>query len=86
MFSDSDGFYAWTASDESGRGACGITGRPERAAALLTRSLGELAPGATGTIRLVRLDRLARRPSYIYGPTVLRLRRTEQAAVIVVGD
>ncbi len=85
MYGDSDGFYAWTATDESGRGACGITGEPGRAAVLLSRSLGSLAPGATGTVRLVRLDRLARQPSYIYGPTVLRLQRTREAAVIVVG-
>ncbi|MFI9555813.1 hypothetical protein [Nonomuraea endophytica] len=86
MFSDSDGFYAWTASDESGRGACGITGEPGRAAALLSRTLGLLAPGAMGTVRLVRLDRLARHPTYIYGPTVLCVRRTAQAPTIVTGE
>ncbi|MGW0482639.1 hypothetical protein [Nonomuraea sp. NPDC003214] len=86
MFGNSDGFYAWTASDESGRGACGITGKPERAAALLSRTLGLLAPGAMGTVRLVRLDRLAQHPSYIYGPTVLRLRRTAHAPTPVTGE
>ncbi|MGN9843685.1 hypothetical protein ACTMTI_36725 [Nonomuraea sp. H19] len=81
MFGDSDGFYEWTASDECGRGACGVTGEHERAVALLSQSLGSLAPGAMGVVRVVRLDRMARQPSYVYGPTVLRLRRAKQAMI-----
>ncbi|MFK4035347.1 hypothetical protein ACI2LC_06055 [Nonomuraea wenchangensis] len=81
MFGDSDGFYEWTASDAFGRGACGVTGKHERAVALLKQSLGSLAPGATGVVRVVRLDRLARQPSYVYGPTVLRLRCAKQTVI-----
>ncbi|MGW2145609.1 hypothetical protein ACWCOT_14980 [Nonomuraea bangladeshensis] len=81
MFGDSDGFYEWTASDAFGRGACGVTGEHGRAVSMLSQSLGSLAPGATGVVRVVRLDRLARQPSYVYGPTVLRLRRAKQAVI-----
>jgi hypothetical protein len=85
---DTDAFFSWVATDCSGRGACGITAESERAAALLTEALGLLAPGATGTVRLVRLDRHARQPSYIYGRTLLRLRRIKASppTVIATGD
>lgn len=67
---------------------CGITAEPTRAAALLTTALGSLAPGAIGTVRLVRLDRHARQPSDIYGRTLPRLRRIKanSPTVIVTGD
>lgn len=72
VHSDTDGFYAWSAGDQHGQGACGVTGEPKRAAALLNEALDALAPGATGSVRLVRLDRFASSPSYIYGQTLLR--------------
>ncbi|MEV0346085.1 hypothetical protein AB0H88_09970 [Nonomuraea sp. NPDC050680] len=88
MHFDTDAFFSWMATDYSGRGACGVSGESERAAALLTEALGLLAPGATGTVRLVRLDRHARQPSYIYGRTLLRLRRIKASppTVIATGD
>ncbi|GLW08976.1 hypothetical protein Misp01_41060 [Microtetraspora sp. NBRC 13810] len=77
MHYDTDGFYSWAATDDSGRVTCGVTGEFGRAAERLSQALDSLAPGATGEVQVVRLDRLARRPSYIYGGTLLRLRRAE---------
>ncbi|MEV4391086.1 hypothetical protein [Nonomuraea sp. NPDC049607] len=73
MHQDIDGFYSWAACDQYGRGSCGITGEAAQAAALLRRALESLAPGATGSVQLVHLDRYASNPSYIYGAIVLRL-------------
>ncbi|NRQ34300.1 hypothetical protein HII36_20945 [Nonomuraea sp. NN258] len=76
MHLDTEGFYSWTASDDDdGRGACGITSDPGRAAVLLLRALKSLTPGASGSVQIVRLDRQASHPSYIYGATLLRLCR-----------
>ncbi|MEV0381784.1 hypothetical protein [Nonomuraea sp. NPDC050643] len=80
MHLDTDGFYSWTASDDDGRGSCGITGELDQAAALLRRALESLAPGATGAVQFVRLDRYASDPSYVYGTTLLRLRREKAIA------
>jgi hypothetical protein len=77
---DSDGFYSWTAADDEGRGSCGITGELERAATLLREALESLAPGATGAVQHVRLDRYASDPAYIYGATLLRLRSEKTSA------
>ncbi|GAA3661880.1 hypothetical protein GCM10022224_026870 [Nonomuraea antimicrobica] len=81
MHGDTDGFYSWTASDSDGRGSCGITGELERATELLRQALESLAPGATGSVQVVRLDRYASAPSYIYGTTALCLRRVRAADV-----
>ncbi|MET8863612.1 hypothetical protein ABZW11_11700 [Nonomuraea sp. NPDC004580] len=72
---DIEGFSSWTACDDDGRGASGITGELERAATLLREALESLAPGATGGVQHVRLDHYASDPAYIYGVTLLRLRR-----------
>ncbi|MER7500660.1 hypothetical protein AB0L05_16850 [Nonomuraea pusilla] len=82
---DSDGFFSWTATDHSGRGTCGVTAEAERATALLSRALVSLAPGATGTVQVVYLDRLARYPSYVYGSTLLRLCRVRADVIVVSG-
>lgn len=79
MHFDTEGFYSWTASDD-GRGSCGITGELERAASLLRHALESLTPGASGAVQFVRLDRYASDPSYIYGMTMLRLRREKAIA------
>ncbi|SDM36877.1 hypothetical protein SAMN05421874_1628 [Nonomuraea maritima] len=86
MHSNSDIFYVWTATDQSGRGTCGVTGGSERASVLLREALGSLTPGAVGNVRVAYLDRHARRPSYVYVRTVLRLRYVGDAAAIVLGD
>ncbi|WP_157549054.1 hypothetical protein [Nonomuraea candida] len=77
---DTEGFSSWTASDDDGRGSCGITGELERASARLRQALQELAPGASGEVQFVRLDRYASDPSYIYGTTLLRLHRGKAIA------
>ncbi|MEV4079796.1 hypothetical protein AB0J43_05845 [Nonomuraea fuscirosea] len=80
MHWDIEGFYSWTASDDDGRGSCGITGELKRAASLLRQALESLAPGASGAVQFIRLDRYASDPSYIYGMTLLRLRREKAIA------
>ncbi|UBU13482.1 hypothetical protein [Nonomuraea gerenzanensis] len=80
MHFDTEGFYSWTASDDDGRGSCGITGELERASVRLRQALESLAPGATGAVQFVRLDRYASDPSYIYGVTLLRLHREKAIA------
>ncbi|MGW4796464.1 hypothetical protein ACWEPC_28985 [Nonomuraea sp. NPDC004297] len=80
MHWDIEGFYSWTASDDDGRGSCGITGELERAASLLRQALESLAPGASGAVQYVHLDRYASNPTYIYGMTMLRLHRSKAIA------
>ncbi|MFC5822481.1 hypothetical protein [Nonomuraea insulae] len=80
MHFDTEGFYSWTASDDDGRGSCGITGELERAAVLLRQALESLGPGTTGVVQVVRLDRYASDPSYIYGVTLLRVCREKAVA------
>jgi hypothetical protein len=75
VYYDTDCFYSWAATDDSGRGTCGVTGQAGRAVRLLRQALDSLSPGAVGTVQVVRLDRFARHPSYIHTGTLLRLRR-----------
>ncbi|MEU6721894.1 hypothetical protein ABZ897_61560 [Nonomuraea sp. NPDC046802] len=77
---DTDGFYSWTARDGRGHGSCGVTDEPGRASMRLNDALDALAPGASGSVRLVRLDRHARQPSYIHGKVLLRIRRDRTEA------
>lgn len=70
-----DQFFSWAACDGDGRGTCGVTADRQRAVALLGAALDVLGPGASGFVRLVRLDRYARQPSYIHGSTLLILNR-----------
>lgn len=75
MSRDTECFYSWTACDGRGRGACGVTGDRDQATALMNGALDGLAAEATGSVQVVRLDRYARDPSYIYGSVVVRARR-----------
>ncbi|MFG1703337.1 hypothetical protein ACFLIM_09090 [Nonomuraea sp. M3C6] len=70
-----DPFYSWTAGDNLGCGAGGVTDEPGRAWARLNEALDALAPGASGFVESVRLDRIARQPSYVHGAVLLRRRR-----------
>jgi hypothetical protein len=81
---NTDGFYSWRARDGEGRGAGGVTGKPERAAELLVDALRNLSPGASGSVRIVHLDRSARNPSYSHGKIVLRADRDEATGDIVL--
>jgi hypothetical protein len=74
-----DQFYVWTAVDEEGGGSTGVTGDLGRAREELAAALQRLAPGAVGTYHVVRLDRYARRPTYIHGRVLARLRRSADA-------
>ncbi|MFC4016083.1 hypothetical protein ACFOY2_53355 [Nonomuraea purpurea] len=49
----------------------------------LNDALDALAPGVNGSVRLVRLNRHARRPSYVHGKVLLRIRRDLTTGVIV---
>lgn len=67
------------------RGAGGVTDRSGRAVELLFAALRDLSPGATGVIRVVRLDRHARNPSYLPGQIVFRV-DTDKATRVFVED
>lgn len=83
---DTDGFYSWGVRDRMGyRGAGGVTDRSGRAVELLFAALRDLSPGATGVIRVVRLDRHARNPSYLPGQIVFRV-DTDKATRVFVED
>jgi hypothetical protein len=76
MRKGADAFYAWTALDD-GRGSCGVTGDPDRAVRLLHDAISELAPGATGSIQIVRVDPCAWPAAYVHGRVLVRVRRNE---------
>ena len=80
-----DQFYVWTAVDGEGGGSTGVTGDPGRARAELAAALQRLAPGAVGTYQEVRLDRYARRPTYIHGRVLGRLQRSPDAVTTEAG-
>lgn len=52
-----------------------MTAGSVRAVERLVAALLTLSPGATGSVRVVRLDRRARHPSYLHGVVVLRAER-----------
>ncbi|MEU8362305.1 hypothetical protein AB0C27_40435 [Nonomuraea sp. NPDC048882] len=69
-------FYSWSARNGSGDGSCGVTSDPGRAVTLLLTALQKLAPGASGRVAIVRLERHVWPPSYLYGaPLVVNRRR-----------
>ncbi|GAB2918160.1 hypothetical protein GCM10027203_17330 [Nonomuraea fastidiosa] len=76
--------YSWQASDGR-RGSCGITSDPNRAGELLADAMLRLAPGGTGTFRMVRLDAVAPQPSYVYGRVLARYRRSMTEVVEETG-
>ncbi|MEQ4721615.1 hypothetical protein [Nonomuraea sp. B19D2] len=76
-------FYSWGALDRRGRGAGGVTAAPHRATELLGVAVYSLAPGATGFVRLVRLDQQAWPAAYLYGKVLLRVRRTTTGEVVL---
>jgi hypothetical protein len=80
-----EGFYAWSAHDSDSRGSCGVTGEPERAARRLHDALKDLGPGAQGKICRVRLDTSSRRPQYVYGKVMLRIRWDRRGGGFVIG-
>lgn len=65
-------FYAWSARDGDGDGACGVTDQPVLVATRLREALGMLPRGACGLVELVRLDRHASRPAYVHGAILAR--------------
>ncbi|MGP4092909.1 hypothetical protein [Nonomuraea sp. KM90] len=71
---DEDFLYSWAARDEE-RGSCGVTRERGRAARNVRQALATLAPDASGEIEVVRLDRDARRPTYVHGAVVARFGR-----------
>jgi hypothetical protein len=73
--SPEDGFFVWSARDGRGRGSCAVTGESDRATALMNAALEKLPPGATGSVRVVYLDRYASQPSYVYGRALVRIRQ-----------
>ncbi|MEV4173962.1 hypothetical protein [Nonomuraea sp. NPDC049709] len=71
--------YAWTATDKSGCGSCGITTEPGAARRRAWAALAALSPGASGVIEEVVLDQDARQPAYVHGRVVARLNRFRDA-------
>ncbi|MFI6739785.1 hypothetical protein ACIBI9_43265 [Nonomuraea sp. NPDC050451] len=78
-----DGFFSWSAQDQNGRGACGVTNEPARAEARLNAALDTLEAGAVGVVELVRLDREASQPAYVHGAVLLRSRRRDTLLEVV---
>jgi hypothetical protein len=79
--------YLWKARESLRRGSGGVTDRGDLATARLIDALRMLAPGATGSVECVCLDRAARVPSYHHGLVLLEIRRDEiTGAIVVDGD
>ncbi|TMR94588.1 hypothetical protein [Nonomuraea basaltis] len=51
---------------------------------MLNAAVNTLSHGARGSVRLVRLDRYARQPSYIHGEVLVRIRRDKATGALLV--
>lgn len=76
--------YSWAARDGQGRGAGGVTEAPDRATELLSNAIGQLAPGASGSIQIVHFDPQALPSAYLPGPLLLRMHRDPVTGVRVL--
>jgi hypothetical protein len=79
-------FFSWTACDDRGSGAGGVTALPGRATELLSDALVGLGPGASGFVRLVRLHPFSWPSQYVHGKVLLRVVRDQDTGeTLIVG-
>jgi hypothetical protein len=75
--------FAWDADDGNGRGACGVTDLRELADRHLLDTLHTMPDSAKGKIRTARLDMLTGGPRYVYGRTLLKVRRDKLTGALI---
>lgn len=76
-------FFSWRARDGQGRrGAGGVTDRDARAVELLTAALRRFSAGATGSVRIVILDKQAKAPAYRQGRVLVRAERDASGGIV----
>jgi hypothetical protein len=77
--------FAWDADDGDGRGACGVTDLRDLADLRLLDAMHAMPNGAAGKIRTARLNILTGDRQYVYGRTLLTVRRDTLTGALIYG-
>jgi hypothetical protein len=75
--------FAWDADGGNGRGACGVTDLRDIADMHLLDAMHTMPSGAHGQIRTARLNLLAGDRQYVYGRTLLKVRRNTLTGALI---